>query len=113
MLGRVDTVPEDSALRNRPDAVKTTALTENSRHFLNTGAIYSFGEAVMERLPFEVGYSITRIVAEIAYRFSPQHLKNMEANVRQVLSKTRPELVGPELDRVVRKTTHRIFWNRG
>jgi len=93
--------------------VKTTALTENSRHFLNNTAIYSFGEAVLERLPFEVGYTITRIVSEIAYRFSPQHLKNMEANVRQVLQTTRPDLAVPELERLVRKTTHRIFWNRG
>lgn len=93
--------------------MKTTALTANSRHFLNTPAIYSFGEAVLERLPFEVGYTITRIVSEIAYRFSPQHLKHMEANVRRVLQVTRPELAEPELKRLVRKTTHRIFWNRG
>src|SRR6185436_500944 len=95
------------------DAMKTTALTENSRHFLNNGPIYAFGEAVLERLPFEVGYTITRIVAEIAYRFSPKHRKNMEANVHHVLRATRPELTGPELERLVRETTHRIFWNRG
>jgi lauroyl/myristoyl acyltransferase len=93
--------------------VKTTALTENSRHFLNNTAIYAFGEAVLERLPFEVGYTITRIVAEIAYRYSPLHRTTMEANVHHVLRATRPELAGPELERLVRKTTHRIFWNRG
>src|SRR5688572_11496981 len=37
----------------------------------------------------------------------------MEANVRHVLRATQPGLGGPELDRLVRKTTHRIFWNRG
>ena len=63
--------------------------------------------------PPALSVAITRIVAEIAYRFSPQHLKTMEANVRHVLRATRPELAGPELDRLVRTTTHRIFWNRG
>src|SRR6185295_940244 len=102
MLGRVGTRQENPASRSRSDAVKTTALTENSRHFLNNGPIYAFGEAVMARLPFEVGYTITRIVAEIAYRFSPQHLKTMEANVDHVLRATRPELAEPERERLVR-----------
>jgi len=93
--------------------VKPTALSENSRHFLNIVPIYAFGEAVLESLPFEVGYTITRIVAEIAYRLSPLQRAGMEANVRHVLRVTRPELGGSELDRLVRKTTHRIFWNRG
>jgi lauroyl/myristoyl acyltransferase len=93
--------------------VKPTALSENSRHFLNIAPIYAFGEAVLESLPFEVGYTITRIVAEIAYRLSPLHRAAMEANVRHVLRVTRPELGGSELDRLVRKTTHRIFWSRG
>jgi len=93
--------------------VKPTALSENSRDFLNITPIYAFGEAMLETFPFEVGYTITRIVAEIAYRFSPVHRASMEANVRQVLSVTQPDLGGAELDRIVRETTHRIFWNRG
>jgi phosphatidylinositol dimannoside acyltransferase len=93
--------------------VKPTALSENSRHFLNIVPIYTFGEMVLESLPFEVGYTITRIVAEIAYRFSPRHRAAMEANVRHVLRATQPELGGSELDRLVRETTHRIFWSRG
>lgn len=93
--------------------MKPTALSENSRHFLNITPIYAFGEGMLESFPFEVGYTITRIVAEIAYRFSPVHRASMEANVRQVLRVTRPDLVGPELDRFVRETVHRIFWNRG
>jgi KDO2-lipid IV(A) lauroyltransferase len=93
--------------------VKPTALSENSRHFLNITPIYAFGEAVLESLPFEVGYTITRIVSEIAYRFSPVHRRTMEANVHQVLRYTQPQLGEPELERLVRETTHRIFWNRG
>jgi lauroyl/myristoyl acyltransferase len=93
--------------------VKPTALSENSRHFLNITPIYAFGEGVLEALPFEVGYTITRIVSEIAYRFSPLHRATMEANVRHVLRVTRPDLGAPELERLVRETTHRIFWNRG
>jgi lauroyl/myristoyl acyltransferase len=93
--------------------VKSTALSENSRHFLNIAPIYAFGEAVLESLPFEVGYTITRIVTEIAYHLSPQHRATMEANVHHVLRVTRPELGVPELERLVRETTHRIFWNRG
>jgi KDO2-lipid IV(A) lauroyltransferase len=93
--------------------VKPTALSENSRHFLNITPIYAFGEAVLESLPFEVGYTITRIVSEIAYRFSPVHKRTMEANVRHVLRVTQPQLSEPELERLVRTTTHRIFWNRG
>lgn len=95
------------------DAVKPTALSENSRHFLNIAPIYAFGEAMLESFPFEVGYTITRIVAEIAYRFSPLHRATMEANVHHVLRVTRPDLGGPDLERLVRETTHRIFWNRG
>lgn len=93
--------------------MKPTALSENSRHFLNIFPVYAFGEAVLENLPFEVGYTITRIVAELAYRLSPRHRADMEANVRHVLRVTRPELAAPELARLVRETTHRIFWNRG
>jgi KDO2-lipid IV(A) lauroyltransferase len=93
--------------------VKATALSENSRHFLNIVPIYAFGEAILESLPFQVGYTITRIVAEIAYRFSPQHRATMEANVRHVLETTQPGLRGAELERRARETTHRIFWNRG
>ena len=93
--------------------MKPTALSENSRHFLNITPIYAFGEGVLEAFPFEVGYTITRIVSEIAYRFSPVHRATMEANVHHVLRVTRPELSTPELERLVRKTTHRIFWNRG
>ena len=33
------------------DAVKPTALSENSRHFLNITPIYAFGEGVLEALP--------------------------------------------------------------
>ena len=93
--------------------MKPTALSENSRHFLNIAPIYAFGEGVLEAFPFEVGYTITRIVSEIAYRFSPVHRATMEANVRQVLRVTRPDLGAPDLERLVRETTHRIFWNRG
>jgi KDO2-lipid IV(A) lauroyltransferase len=93
--------------------VKPTALSENSRHFLNIFPIYAFGEAVLESLPFEVGYAITRVVSEVAYRLSPRHRAAMASNVRHVLRATRPELEEEERERLVQETTHRIFWNRG
>ena len=89
------------------------ALWQHSRHWLNLRPVYGLGEWILENLPLFVGYGVTAGVTEVAYRASPLLRAGIGANVRHVLSRTRPDLQGAALDREVRSTVHQIFLNRG
>jgi KDO2-lipid IV(A) lauroyltransferase len=93
--------------------VKNGALWQHSRHWLNLRPVYAFGEWVLENLPLFVGYGITWGVTEVAYRTSPVLKAGIEANIRHVLSRLRPDLAGAGLEREVAALVHEIFLNRG
>lgn len=89
------------------------ALWDHSRHWLNLRPIYAFGEWMLDSMPLFVGYGLTRGVTEVAYHSSPNQRAGIEANVRQALRHTRPELGEAERERLVRRLVYRIFQNRG
>lgn len=89
------------------------ALWEHSRHWLNLRPVYALGEWILDNLPLPLGYGVTLGVTEVAYRASPNLRAGIESNVRQVLSRTRPDLEGAALDRESASTAHAIFLNRG
>ncbi len=93
--------------------MKSGALWEHSRHWLNLRPVYAFGQWVLENLPLFVGYGITSGVTELAHWTSPALRRGIAANVRHVLSRIRPELSGPELEREIFSVVHDIFQNRG
>jgi lauroyl/myristoyl acyltransferase len=93
--------------------VNDGALWDHSRHWLNLRPIYAFGEWMLDSMPIFIGYGLTRVVTEVAYRFSPNQRAGIEANVRQVLLHTEPGLSEAERERKIRKLVHRIFMNRG
>lgn len=89
------------------------ALWEHSRHWLNLRPVYALGEWILDNLPLFVGYGVTRGVTEVAHLASPQLRAGIGANVRHVLSRTRPDLAGAALDRECSDVVHEIFMNRG
>lgn len=93
--------------------MKSGALWQHSRHWLNLRPIYAFGEWVLDNMPLFVGYGITWGVTEMAYRTSPSLKSGIEGNVRHVLSRTRPGLAGDALERETASLVHEIFLNRG
>ena len=93
--------------------MKSGALWDHSRHWLNLRPIYAFGEWVLDSMPLFVGYGITWGVSELAYRFSPLQRAAIEGNLRQVFRHTQPALDERELERQVGRLVHRIFLNRG
>lgn len=93
--------------------MKRGELWKYSRHWLNLRPVYGFGEWMLENLPLFISYALVAGVTEIAYHFSPNQRRSIEGNVRHVLSKLKPGLQGPALDREVASTAHDIFQNRG
>lgn len=89
------------------------ALWDHSRHWLNIRPVYAFGEWILDSMPLWVGYSITRFVTEVAFRFSPNQTSALESNVRQVLLHTQPAMGEAERESAVKKMVYRIFMNRG
>ncbi|HEX7901682.1 MAG TPA: lysophospholipid acyltransferase family protein [Planctomycetota bacterium] len=93
--------------------MKRGELWKYSRHWLNIRPVYGFGEWMLENLPLFISYGMVYGVTEIAYHSSPNQRRSIEGNVRHVLSKLKPALQGPALDREVVSTAHDIFQNRG
>lgn len=93
--------------------MKSGALWDHSRHWLNLRPIYAFGEFVLDSMPLFIGYGITWGVSELAYRFSPKQRAALEGNLRQALAHSRPELIGKVLERQLGRLVHKIFHNRG
>lgn len=93
--------------------MKSAALWEHSRHFLNLRPAYAFGEWVLDSMPLFIGYGLTWFVTEAVYWLSPRQRGPLQANIRQVLAHTRPELSPAGLDREAAALAHRAFINRG
>lgn len=93
--------------------MRKDALWAHSRHFLNIRPVYALGQWFLENLPISFAYGIALGITQVAYRFSPKVTGSIFANVRHVLSVTRPELPTAQLDQEARALTHRVFMNRG
>lgn len=92
--------------------MRNAALWAHSRHFLNLRPVYALGEWMLDSMPLSLCYGATWWVAEAAYWMSPTQRAALVANLRQVLSHTRPELSPAELGRRARALAHRIWINR-
>ena len=89
------------------------ALWEHSRHWLNLRPVYATGAWILDNLPVQVGYGITRVATELVGRLSPSQRAGIESNLRTALAHLNPGIAPGELDRRVRRTTRRVFANRG